>query len=431
MRTRTLSPWLFFVLPLLAVAPARAADLFDFTATLRVDLHHVGDLKTERFMLDELRREGAWPGSRTNLVDRSGYGVTRADVYTLERKPRLIFSTTYCSMFGEWRTTGEGKKHQRVHSETVRMPLPLQKVKLVISSRNRKGKMVKVFEATLDPAAVAVSRERRRGGLKTTCVHRGGEPHKSLDVVLLGDGYEAWQMPKYRQDVKRYAEVLLSAPPFSRYKDRINIWAVESPSRQSGVDEPRKGVFRDTALGMGFNTFGSARYLMTTANKAVRDVAANAPYDAIYIMSNTSRYGGGGIYNLYASFVADNEYDEYVFIHEFGHSFAALADEYYTSSVAYSGMYPRGVEPWEPNITAQTRRQKVKWRDLINKDTPVPTNESDSKMATRVGLFEGAGYSAKGLYRSFVDCKMFGKGNKPFCPVCMRSVVKMIEQYVK
>ena len=431
MRTRIFSTWLSFVFLMLAAAPAQAVGLFDFTVTLRVDLHHVGDHKSERFMVDELRREGSWPGSQTNLVDRSGYGVTRAEVYTLERKPRLIFSVSYCSMFGEWRTTGEARKQRRVHSETVRMPLPLQQVKLVMSSRDRKGRMVKVFETTLDPASVTVSRERRRGGLKTTCVHRGGAPHKSLDVVVLGDGYEAWQMPKYQQDVKRYVEVLLSAPPFIRYRDRINIWAVESPSRQSGVDEPRKGVYRDTTLNMGFNTFGSARYLMTTANKAVRDVAANVPYDAIYIMSNTSRYGGGGIYNLYASFVSDNEYDEYVFVHEFGHSFAGLADEYYTSSVAYSGMYPRGVEPWEPNITAQTRRQKVKWRDLITADTPVPTTEADPRMASKVGLFEGAGYSARGLFRSFVDCKMFGKGNRPFCPVCMRGVAKMIEWYVK
>ncbi len=416
---------------LLLAVPAGASPHFDFTATLRVDLHHVGDARSERFMIDELRREGAWPGSRTLLVDDTGNGVTLAQVYTVSKKPQLLFSTSYCTMFGEWRTTGEAKKAHRVHSETVRMPMPKQKVLLIMSTRNRKGKMVKVFQATLDPAVVAVSRERRRGGLKVHAVHRGGEPHKSLDVVILGDGYERWQMPKYLQDVKRYARVLLSAAPFSRYKDRINIWAVESPSRQSGVDEPRKGVFRDTVLNMGFNTFGSARYLMTTANKAVRDVAANVPYDAIYIMSNSSRYGGGGIFNLYASFVSDNEYDEYVFVHEFGHSFAGLADEYYTSSVAYSGMYPRGVEPWEPNITAQTRRGKVKWRDLIKKSTPVPTRDSDPANKGKVGLFEGAGYSAKGLFRSFVDCKMFGKGNNPFCPVCMRGVSKIIERYLR
>ena len=422
---------LLLVVNTLLVGPAHAAEPFSFDATLRVDLHHVGNHKSDRFMVDELRLEGPWPGSRIRLVDRSGFGVTLAEVHTIGPRPRLVFATSYCSMFGEWRTTDEARKRWRVHSETVRMPLPLQKVKLVLKGRNRRGKMVKVFETTLDPAAVAVSRERRRGGLKTSCVHRGGPPHSSLDIVILGDGYRKWQMDKYRQDVKRYAEVLLNAPPFSRYKEQINIWAVESPSRHSGVDEPRKGIFRDTALSMSFNTFGSARYLMTTANKAVRDVAANAPYDAIYIMSNTSRYGGGGIFNLYASFVADNEYDEYVFVHEFGHSFAGLADEYYTSAVAYSGMYPKGVEPWEPNITAQTRRKKVKWRDLIHKSTPVPTPEGDRALVRKVGLFEGAGYSAKGLFRSFVNCKMFGKGNHPFCPVCMRGVAQVIQWYLK
>ena len=429
--SRTLAQILLTLAVTAFAAPAAAEQHFDFTATLRVDLHHVGDARREQFMLDELRREMAWAGSHTVLLDRTGYGTTLVELLAPGNGGAVIFSTTYCSLFGEWRTTDQAKSRQRVFSETVRMPMPRHKVRLRVSTRDRKGRMARRFEAELDPAAVAVSRERRRGGLKVTRVAGDTPPATSLDIVLLGDGYERWQLPKYRQDAARFARVLLSAPPFARHRQRINIWAVESPSRQSGVDEPRKGIFRDTLLSMSFNTFGSARYLMTEDNKAVRDVAANAPYDAIFIMSNTSRYGGGGIYNLYASFVSDNEFDEYVFVHEFGHSFAGLADEYYTSSVAYSGMYPRGVEPWEPNITAQTRRARVKWRDLIEKSTPVPSAEADPRLRRKVGLFEGAGYSAKGLYRAAVDCKMFGKAHHPFCPVCMRSVDAMIGRYVK
>jgi len=248
--------------------------------------------------------------------------------------------------------------------------------------------------------------------------------------VILGDGYQAWQLSKYRQDAQRFIAQLLSTPPFSRYRHAINVWGVESPSRESGVDEPRKGIFRDTALSMSFNTFGSSRYLMTTDNKAVRDIAANAPYDVLYIMSNTSRYGGGGIYNLYASFVADNEYDEYIFIHEFGHSFGGLGDEYFTSSVVYNDMYPKGVEPWEPNITAQRRRGAVKWRRLIDPATPVPTPGKDARYSAAVGLFEGAGYAAKGLFRPAADCKMFDKGQKPFCPVCADAIAAIIERYL-
>jgi len=413
----------------LAAGSASADEPFSFDSTLRVDLHHIGDSRVERFLIDELRAEGAWPSSAKRLVDDTGYGGTLAQVFSVGGKPRLLFSQGYCSLFGEWRTTPEAKREQRVFSETVRMPMPRSPVQLVMKSRDRRGRWIKVFETTVDPARASL--ERRRGGLVVRRLHGTGRSPTALDVVILGDGYQGWQMGKFRQDAARFADVLLGTEPFSRYRDRINVWAVESPSRQAGVDEPRKGVFRDTVLSMTFNTFGSARYLMTADNKAVRDVAANAPYDAIYIMSNTSRYGGGGIYNLYASYVADNAYDEYVQVHEFGHSFAGLADEYYTSKVAYNDMYPRGVEPWEPNITAQKARGHVKWRDMIAADTPVPCTERDGRCPGKVGLFEGAGYSAKGLYRSFVDCKMFNKGHKPFCPVCMRAVARMIERHLR
>jgi hypothetical protein len=426
--------WLTHALLLLAVllAPIHVAaqQRFNFNSTLRIDLHHVGDHRSESFILDELRVEGPWPGSRTELVDRTGYGSTRADLYRL-KNPKLVFRYGFCSLFGEWRTTKEAKQRKRVFSETVRIPLPLERVKLVILRRNQRGRWVKSYETVLDPDAVSVSRERRMAGLKVHKIHHSGPPATSLDIAILGDGYRSWQMGKFHQDAQRFAKVLLFTKPFFRHRGKINVWAVESPSRECGVDEPRKGLFRDTALSMSFNTFGSPRYLMTYANKAVRDVAANAPYDTLYIMSNTSRYGGGGIYNLYASFVSDNAYDEYVFVHEFGHSFAGLGDEYYTSKVAYSGMYPRGVEPWEPNITAQRKRGWIKWRRMIDGKTPVPTPAKNPRYADKVGLFEGAGYSAKGLYRPALDCKMFNKGHKPFCPVCAGAVSRTIERFTR
>ena len=339
------TPTLLLLLALSTPAGARADGPFRFDQTLRIDLHHMGDSRSEQFLVDELRVEGPWPSFRVGLVDNRQYGGTLAEVHSLERKPVLLFSQGYCSLFGEWRTTPQAKRQQRVFSETIRLPMPRAAVRLVLSSRDARGRWTKVFETTVDPSSTAVSRERRRGGLRVRRLHGSQPPARALDIVVLGDGYQAWQMGKFRQDAARFAEVLLGTEPFSRHRERINIWAVESPSRESGVDEPRKGIFRDTALSMSFNTFDSPRYLMTTDNRAVRDVAANAPYDVVYVMSNTSRYGGGGIYNLYASFVSDNAYDEYVFVHEFGHSFAGLADEYYTSKVAYNGMYPRGVEP--------------------------------------------------------------------------------------
>jgi hypothetical protein len=415
---------------LLAPRGSLAGEAFNFDATLRIDLHHAGDRRSERYMLDEVRLEGAWPGSRAQLIDTAGYGCTSAEVYAPGHDGSLLFRSNFCTLFGEWQTTDEAKSRQRTFSETVRLPAPRASVRLVLKSRDRRGRMVKVFETLVDPNDVSVRRERRQRHLKLLKLHHAGAPQRCLDIVILGDGYERWQLEKYRRDARRFTALLLATPPFAALRDTINVWGIESPSRESGVDEPGKGVFRDTALSMSFNTFGSSRYLMTTDNKTLRDVAANAPYDAIYVMSNTSRYGGGGVFGLYASFVSDNEYDEYVFIHEFGHSFGGLGDEYFTSQVAYNDMYPRGVEPWEPNLTAQKQREKIKWRDQIVDDTPVPT-PPEAANAARVGLFEGAGYSAKGLYRPSLDCKMFDKGHRAFCPVCMKAMTAAIGRFTR
>jgi hypothetical protein len=406
---------------------AAPAGPLRFDATLRIDLHHLGDSRSESFALDELRVEGAWPGSRTNLVDKTDLGSTLAEVYAAGPKGGLLFSVGWSSLFHEWQTTEGAKGTTRVFEETLRLPLPVDKIRLILKVRDKAGAWKKIHEQALDPASPSVSRERRRGGLKVHRLFHSGPSDQRLDIVILGDGYDSSQMGKFREDAARFTELLLSTPPYDKHKAQINVWGVESPSRESGVDEPTKGIFRDTALSMSFNTFGSERYLMTEDQHAVRDIAANAPYDAIYIMVNTGRYGGGGIYNFYASFASDNEYDEYVFIHEFGHSFAGLGDEYYSSGVSYGEMYPRGVEPWEPNLTAERRRDHLKWRKLVAASTPVPT-PPDEKHAAKVGLFEGAGYSAKDLFRPALDCKMFSKGHRPFCPVCAAAILSAIER---
>ena len=247
------------------------------------------------------------------------------------------------------------------------------------------------------------------------------------------------------------------------------------------------GIFKNTAIGATFNSLGSERYLLTENNRALRDVAAHVPYDALYIMVNHKRYGGGGIYNLYCTFTADNQWNKYLYLHEFGHSFAGLADEYYTSSVAYNDFYPRGVEPAEPNITALLVPDNLKWKEYVSEGIDIPTpwekeafdkmdlayqkirTEINDKIAQmkrsdapqdeiskteqeseklskdhadkvdaylaksryngKIGAFEGAGYSSEGLYRPMLDCLMFTKGDKPFCKVCEMAVIRIIHFY--
>lgn len=420
----------------LLVAPSTMAQestpsfdsLFE-DACMRVDYHHYGDAKKEHISIDVVIREEPWPGPTRNLTGAPDYGKYRFRVVDLS-SGNAIFEQGYSTLFGEWQTTGEAAKIEKVFPETVRFPYPKKPVRLEIFTHDAKGKLVKIFAEELDPASHLVRRPQERKDAEVVLLNDGGPVRTSLDVVIIADGYQSDQADKARKDLQRYSEVLLSSPPFDKYRDKISVRGVVSHTEYSGPEEPRKGVFNTSRVGCTFNTFDSARYLTTIKNKEMRDLAALVPYDAIFIMVNSSRYGGAGIYNFFSIFVSDNEYDEYVFVHEFGHGFAGLADEYYSSSVAYSDFYPRGVEPREPNITALLEGpDKLKWKDMVEAEVPIPTPPDGH--GGRVGAFEGAGYSAKGLYRPAFDCKMKSKRAINFCPVCSRAVEDAIRLYTE
>jgi hypothetical protein len=236
-------------------------------------------------------------------------------------------------------------------------------------------------------------------------------------------------MGKFREDVKKMADILFAEAPYSDYKDKFNVWAVESISQDSGTDIPGEKIYANTAVNSSFYTFGLDRYLTTQDIKAVNDFAAAVPHDNIIVLINSAKYGGGGVYNYYSGSTTDNPLSPKVFIHEFGHGFAGLADEYYSSTVAYDGFYPLNVEPWEPNITTMVNFES-KWKKIITRDTPVPT-PPEEKYSNVVGLFEGGGYSAKGIFRPELDCRMKSNGQKGYCSVCRNAIKKMIEYYIR
>jgi hypothetical protein len=393
--------------------------------TLRVDLTHRGSAKTESYRVVGLVKEGTWAGSRTRLLDPFPYGAHRFEIRDVATGA-LLYTRGYASLFSEWQTTREAKKISQGFSESLRLPLPRAPFELRIHSRTPKGKLRQVFRRRLDPRR-GVRTWKATPGVATKVLHKSGPAHKKLDILILGDGYTRAEREKFWRDARRFAQVMLTDRTFGAYKDKLNIRALYVPSVDSGVSEPRKGRLLNTPLGLSFNTFGSARYMMTVKNLALRRAAAHAPYDALYIMGNTSRYGGGGIYNLYSSFPSDNEYDAYVFVHEFGHSFAGLADEYYTSDTSTENMYKANVEPADPNITAFLGG-RFKWKRLVRPGTPIPT-PATAKYKHVVGLFEGAGYKARGLYRAQQDCKMKGKGHVDFCRVCADAIARMIKLY--
>jgi hypothetical protein len=400
-------------------------------AALRVDLVHSGTRGAESFAIEELVAEPIWPGTRVHLVDPTGFGEYRFRVLD-QATGREIFSQGYCSLFGEWLTTdAAGRGERRAMPEPVRMPYPRKPIHLVLEARDAaKRGFVEVQRLAVDPNAYDI-RRGRSVDFPVEALHRGdADPATTVDVVIVPDGYSSAEGDKLAADARRFAEAILAEPPFAAHRDEIAIRLVAAVSRESGADEPSKGTFRDTAVNTAFDTFDAERYLTTYDMKTLREVAGLAPYDAIVVMVNACRYGGGGIFGAYSIFAADSEYGEYVLVHEFGHGFGALGDEYFSSATGYDTdeFYAKGVEPWEPNLTAQTEREKVKWRALIAPETPVPTPDTAAFDGV-VGVFEGAGYKAKGLYRPTRDSKMHHKGLLPFGPVNEAALVRMIRYF--
>ena len=395
--------------------------------TLRVDFQLGGDAENTEVFFQQMKQEPHYADPRKNLVSKFNYGAYRYSLYDI-KSGKLIFSKGFCSLYNEWIATEEAKKVKRCFYHTATMPFPKNKVRFVIELRQFKnGKFKKIFDYQINPRDYFISREEPKG-CNVSKVLYSGEPAKCLDIAFIAEGYTKEEMPKFRKDVKRMIDYMLGLKAYKPYVDYINVWAVESPSVDSGTDIPGHKIYKNTAVNSTFYTFDIERYLTTVDIKSISDAAANAPHDAVYVLVNTSKYGGGGFYNFYGLSSADNPFAEKVVAHEFGHSFAGLADEYYTSAVATEEYYNLKVEPWEPNITTN-KDFGSKWKDMIENDTPVPTPRTEAYDGV-VGMFEGGGYMAKGIYSPAQDCVMKSNTLKEFCPVCERAIRRMIEFYL-
>jgi hypothetical protein len=393
--------------------------------TLRFDYFHTGDKNSDSYSFDELIEEPFWGGSKVNLIDKFNYGKCKFEVYDFSSN-KLIYSRTYSTLFSEWQTTEEASITQRTFSETVVFPFPKNKVRIEFYGRTKENKFEKRFDYTIDPANYFIKPEREFK-FDSFKVMGNGDPAVKVDIVLIPEGYTESEMTLFKGDCEKFAGYLFNSSPFKENKDKFNIWAVEAPSIESGTDIPAEDIWKNTLVDSRFYTFDLERYLMTADNKTLRSVASNAPYDQIYILVNSSKYGGGSIYNHYSVCVNNNPYEEYVFVHEFGHGFGSLADEYYTSDVAYENFYPLHLEPLDPNITTLVDFDS-KWKDMIDQSTPVPTPQTD-EYKNVVGAFEGGGYVAKGVYRPMQDCTMKSLSKDNFCKVCRRALQQMIDFY--
>lgn len=395
--------------------------------TLRIDYMHSGSAPVEYYMFDTLYAEKYWGGSKTNLIDEFEYGNYKFEVYDAATN-ELLYSRGYSSLFREYQATEEGASSCASFDESIVFPYPKNKVNVVFYSRKKDLSWSKEFIYPVDPKNRDIQKNDQKR-FKKSKVHYSGKHSQKLDIVILAEGYTTDEMDKFKLDCQRFKGYILESEPYKQNKDKINIWAVESISDESGTDLPGDSIWKNTVLGTNFYTFGSERYLTTEDNISVRHVAANAPYDQIFILVNHEKYGGGGIYNFYSLGTSDNSSADFLFQHEFGHAFAGLGDEYYTSDVAVEDFYPLDAEPWEPNITTLVDFDS-KWSNMVSSTTPVPTPATEEYKNT-VGVFEGGGYVSKGVYRPHIDCTMKSVIYDAFCPVCKRGIQRMIDFYAE
>jgi len=475
---------------LFAGGAASAASVYEtyFTGkALRLELYQIGDAKDEFVTVHRIVEEPAWAGNPDHLIPPFDYGRYAIKAYDLASN-RLLFQHGFETMFGEYKTTTPAIDGvRRVFELALRVPEPRRPLRVVIEMRDKDNVFHPLLTTTVDPADFHIVRETP--GLDGTVIEiqKTGRPEDRVDFVFLSEGYPVEEAAKFKADVERMTSYLFTVEPYRSVRDRFNVMAVFEPSPESAMDEPRQRIFKATNLDASFNAFDLDRYMLIEENHRMHRMAAQVPYDAIIVLVNSARYGGGSICFDYCVTTTDHPSSLQVFVHELGHSFAGLADEYYTSDVAYNDFYPKGVEPIEPNITALLDPENVKWKDLLTPGIAVPTpygkDEIDAlqeerrtnfeasrekieaakakgdsggaaalekKMKARdaeiqagidkirkqyaglvdqVGVFEGAGYASHGLYRPQIYCVMIGNPKNEFCRVCQKAIRDMIDYY--
>jgi hypothetical protein len=445
----------------------------DNPQTMRLDFYHTGDSETEIFSLDRVVLEALpFSGNLHQPADTTLRGKYAFEIVDPESAD-VAWSRSFSSIYGEWETTGEARQMKRTFHESLRFPLQEKEFDVVLKKRGEQNLFTEIWRMRIDPNDYLVHRESAAYADHVVAVEYNGDPATKVDLLLLGDGYTADEHDAFLQKARDLTEELFATSPFLERRSDFNVWALAPPADESGVSRPSTSIYRDSPVGATYDAFRSERYVLTENNKDWRRIASSVPYDFVEILTNSDTYGGGGIYGLFSTAAANSEWAPYLFIHEFGHHFAGLADEYYTSSVAYEAP-AEIVEPFEPNVTALLDPENLKWKHLVESDTPLPTpwskdayeehslayqakraamrkeNVAESEMnklfrdnqeviegmfskaehRESIGAFEGAMYQAEGYYRSELNCIMFTRTDY-FCKVCAAAIEQVIDEYTK
>ena len=442
------------------------------TPTIRMDYFHTGNAKQEMFSLGRFVVEPLpWPGNPQKPIDDTNLGKYFFEVIDRNTN-RPIYSRGFSSIYGEWEETDEATSINRTFEESIRFPAPDVPAQIVLEKRDDFNAFQQVWSVLYDPKDMFIDTAKPPLDIPLITLQKKGDSATKVDFLILGDGYTLAERPKFEKDARKLMQILFTHSPFKERQDDFNVWGLCPAAAESGVSRPSTGVHKRSPVGASYDAFGSERYVLTFDNRSFREIASLAPYEFVEILVNNKTYGGGGIFGLFSTVAADSLWSPYVFVHEFGHHFGGLADEYYTSSTAQLPPSKK-VEPWEPNATAMLDPKNLKWKDLIDPGTPIPTpwnkeafetysrdiqkkrveirsqNRPEEEMdalfqeekkhemqalsseqyAGKVGAFEGAIYQAKGYYRPSVDCIMFTRDDVPFCKVCQRSISRVIDLY--
>ncbi len=436
--------------------------------TWRLDYFVTYGPNTAIYALDRVLEEPlSWPSAEKSYLDGLAYG---SDGYIVKTETGEPWFSRGCSRVStEWTITGDARLKHRTFHESIRFPEPSSKVTIDVLRRNEENQFVTAHTFHVDPSDPLIDRSQSQTH-EAIAFQVNGPPREKVDLLLMADGYSKNEEAKFRADAKRIIKGFFSYEPFKSQQTRFNVWGIFEPSQHSGISRPSTGIHHDTALGCSYDAFGSERYVLTFENRAWRNLAAQAPYEFVVMLVNNETYGGGGMFSVYATLSVDNSEADYLMIHEFGHHFAGLADEYYTSPVSYEAPAVI-IEPWEANATALLDSKNVKWRDKVDTSTPIPTpwpkSEfethareiqgerqairsangaehlmsslfqkqrlfemdllSNSPFSSKVGAFQGANYDSQSFYRPQVDCIMFTRDPVPFCRVCAHTLQGVID----
>lgn len=416
---------IFFIV-LSACHAAVAQSTLNFDKTLRLDYTLSGSAAGQEISFERASSLQGWAGRRAHLDSlalRGNGDITMSDA----RTGRVLYRNSFSTLFQEWLATEEATRLRRSFEHVVLLPMPTDSVRIRLCLRGNHSEQLVAYEHVLRPDDILI-RPFGRGGEDTPSryILKSGSPTECIDIAIVAEGYRADEMERFYEKAAEATEALFAHAPFSEMKDRFNVLAIAVPSDDSGVSIPHDGIWRSTALGSHFDTFYSDRYLTTLNLKQLHDLLAPFPYEHIIILANTAEYGGGGIFNSYVLSMTEHPDFRPVVVHEFGHSFAGLADEYFYDD-QYEEYYYPDTEPWEQNITTM-RDFASKWQDMLPADTPIPTPSTRDNMNV-LGVYEGAGYQSKGVYRPSQECRMKINAWPEFCPVCQRAIRRLINFY--